>query len=57
MKITTKHIALFKDAYLEEYKETITDNDAEIMILEFLRLLEILSSPLPNVESMPLENL
>lgn len=57
MKITSEHIELFKKAYLEEFEELLDDDEAEIMILEFLRLLEILSTPLPDVESMPLEYL
>ena len=52
MKITSEHIKLFKDAYFSEFKEMLTDNDAEIMIHEFLCLMEILSKPLPDEKSV-----
>lgn len=51
MTITSEHIKLFKDAYFSEFKEMLTDSDAEIMIHEFLCLMEILSKPLPDEKS------
>lgn len=48
MNISIEHIKLFKRAYLEEFEEEITDDDAEILICEFLHLTEILSKPLPD---------
>lgn len=57
MILTSEQIGIFKNAYFMEYGELITDSDAETMIFEFLRLMEILSTSLPDAEHMPLENL
>lgn len=52
MLITAEHIRLFRLAYSSDFNESISDADAETMIREFLYLMEILSKPLPDEESV-----
>ena len=48
MNITKEHIALFKDAYVAEFEEDISDGDAQVLILQCLLLFEMLAKPLPG---------
>lgn len=48
MSITKEQIALFKEAYVAEFEEDISDDDAQVLILQCLQLFEMLAKPLPE---------
>ena len=48
MKINPEKAHAFVRAYKEEFGETITDDEAVVMMIRCLQLMEVLASPYPG---------